>query len=1000
MRDPVQPELRDRLQRSLASTYVIERELGGGGMSRVFLATETALDRPVVLKVLPPELAQAVSTERFRQEIRVAARLQHPHIVALLSAGATDGLLYYTMPYVDGESLRARLARAGELPLREAVRVLRDVAAALAYAHHHGVIHRDIKPDNVLLSDGEALVTDFGVAKALSASAADEESGLTSVGVALGTPAYMAPEQAAADPHLDHRADLYAFGCLAYEVLTGTPPFVGRTPASLLAAHAAEMPEPVERRRPALPPRLAAAVMGCLGKRPADRPQSAGEVLESLAAIATPGEDTSATRARTRERLSLGGSRRRAVFLAGLAALAIAGVVAMDRIRGASAPAGLDADLVAVAPFDALGPGLDVWREGFVDLLSRSLDGAGTLRTVSPTVVIRRWGSGRSDPASAAELGLATGAGLAVYGTLVASGKDSVRLSASVLDVPNGESIGEVQLIGDAQRMDALSDSLTVALLRELGRTRPIVAVRAAGLRATSLPALKAFLEGERHYRRGDWDSANAAYERTLTLDSTFVPALRHLALSLSWRLYEGSELYKSYILRAAALNRGLPRRDSILLTADSNFVALHSGADSLAADVRRSIVKRLFGTLADATRLYPDDPEAWHAMGEARMHLGHLARATMPQMLEAFDRAIALDSSFGSPWVHAMELGPALQGVDAWDKYLGPYLAHVRVPPGRDSTLRLIDLLLHPGSGQKPRTDSLLRSAPASRLVDALFITYRLLDSGETAVRLSRELATRKPPNRADSLRWSQYIVTNLAYRGHVREAGLIIPRIRNLVFVTDLTSELALLGAIPAATADSIFDEGLERDPLWLPGSPPTGGGPSSIAYALPWWAARRDTAKLQRFAGRVESEDRSSLPHGRLEWLQFLTNAVPAYMALARGDTSAAIGHFVGLPRDLDTPDALERLTQGVVLARRGRDAEALEVLDLAFPEFWASPLRIVAHLETARAAERLGQRERAMGDYQRVLEAWRHADPELQPHVDEARTALARLASEGS
>ena len=281
-------DLTVRLQSSLTGLYTLDRELGGGGMSRVFLATETALDRTVVLKVLPPELAQAVSTERFRQEIRLAARLHHPHIVPLLAAGQTDGLLYYTMPFVEGESLRAQLAASGELPVHEAVRLLRDVAAALAYAHERGIVHRDIKPDNVLIAGGEGLVTDFGVAKALSAAATDQGSGLTSLGVALGTPAYMAPEQAAADPHVDQRADIYAFGCLAYELLTGQPPFVGRTPQALLAAQATQAPESCERRRPGLPPDLTGLVMRCLGKRPADRPQTAVEVLHTLDGVLTP----------------------------------------------------------------------------------------------------------------------------------------------------------------------------------------------------------------------------------------------------------------------------------------------------------------------------------------------------------------------------------------------------------------------------------------------------------------------------------------------------------------------------------------------------------------------------------------------------------------------------------------------------------------------------------------------------------------------------------------
>jgi serine/threonine-protein kinase len=210
----------ERLQAALVSTFRIERELGGGGMSRVFLATEIALDREVVVKVLPPELAHAVSADRFRQEIRLAARLSHPHIVQLLSAGQAGDLLYYTMPFVEGESLRTQLARSGELPTREAVRLLREVADALAYAHAHSLVHRDIKPDNVLLSSGHAVVTDFGVAKALSASATGSGSGLTSLGVALGTPAYMAPEQVTGEG-IDARADVHALAAVAYQLLTG-----------------------------------------------------------------------------------------------------------------------------------------------------------------------------------------------------------------------------------------------------------------------------------------------------------------------------------------------------------------------------------------------------------------------------------------------------------------------------------------------------------------------------------------------------------------------------------------------------------------------------------------------------------------------------------------------------------------------------------------------------------------------------------------------------------
>ncbi|MDP9178891.1 MAG: protein kinase, partial [Gemmatimonadota bacterium] len=279
-----------QLQSTLGNAYQIERELGGGGMSRVFVATETAFGRRVVIKLLPPELTEGMSVERFKREIALAARLQHPHIVPVHAAGETGGLPYFTMPFVDGDSLRARLLKGGALGVTEAIGVMRDVAKALAYAHDSGVVHRDIKPDNVLLTGGSAVVTDFGVAKALSASKMSAPEGtLTQVGTSLGTPAYMAPEQAAADPDSDHRADIYAFGVMAYEMLAGHPPFHGRTPQKLLAAQMGERPEPIEAARPDLPPLLAQIVMKCLEKEPDQRPQSALDLVRILDTVTSGG---------------------------------------------------------------------------------------------------------------------------------------------------------------------------------------------------------------------------------------------------------------------------------------------------------------------------------------------------------------------------------------------------------------------------------------------------------------------------------------------------------------------------------------------------------------------------------------------------------------------------------------------------------------------------------------------------------------------------------------
>ena len=285
-------DLRPRLEKALAGTYTFERELGGGGMSRTYLVREKALDRRVVVKVLAPELLAGISVERFRREVLLAAQLQHPHVVPVLTAGDTDGLPWFTMPYVDGDSLRHRLAH-GPMGIGEVVGILRDVARALAYAHSHGVVHRDIKPDNVLLSAGSATVTDFGIAKAINAARGTEGPGfrteLTVAGTSIGTPTYMAPEQAAGDPATDHRADIYSFGAMAYELLAGHPPFHGLTPSKLLTAHMAERPRDVRTLRADCPETLAALVMQCLEKEADARPQQAGDLARVLENITSSG---------------------------------------------------------------------------------------------------------------------------------------------------------------------------------------------------------------------------------------------------------------------------------------------------------------------------------------------------------------------------------------------------------------------------------------------------------------------------------------------------------------------------------------------------------------------------------------------------------------------------------------------------------------------------------------------------------------------------------------
>jgi Tol biopolymer transport system component len=321
-----------RLVAALSDRYRIQRELGEGGMATVYLAEDLRHHRPVAIKALRPELAATLGPERFTQEIEIAARLQHPHILPVHDSGEAGGLLFYVMPYVEGESLRDRLTKHGELPIHEAVRLLVEVAEALAYAHAHGVVHRDIKPENIMVSGRHALIMDFGVAKAVSEAA--DRNRLTATGVALGTPMYMAPEQASAEPNVDQRVDIYALGVLGYELLTGSPPFSGGTPRQILAAQVTTTPEPLTARRPTVSAALGSVIMRALEKRPADRWQTADEMLARLEPLAGPSRGM--TPAETRPVQAAAGRRSRRPLLIGggivvVVALAVAAVVLSRR---------------------------------------------------------------------------------------------------------------------------------------------------------------------------------------------------------------------------------------------------------------------------------------------------------------------------------------------------------------------------------------------------------------------------------------------------------------------------------------------------------------------------------------------------------------------------------------------------------------------------------------------------------------------------------------------
>jgi TolB-like protein/tetratricopeptide (TPR) repeat protein len=436
-------DLRATLERTLGDTYAFERELGGGGMSRVFLAEDRALERRVVVKVLKHDMAEGVSVDRFRREIQLAAKLQHPHIVPLLASGEIASTPYFTMPFIEGESLRERLSRQGELPINEAARILRHVAAALSYAHKHGVVHRDIKPDNVMLADEFALVTDFGVAKALTASAPTATTGgggLTSLGLAIGTPAYMAPEQAVADPNVDHRADIYSWGIMAYEMLTGWPPFSGMSAQATLAAQAIQKPEPIQTKRPGVPPVLADLVMRSLEKRPSDRPQTASELLQALDLVATTSGGTAATSV-----LPAAARGSRLPLMIGAAAVAIAAIAIFLFTRNRP-PAGATAlpaaattsqalSSVAVLPLRNLGGDTaDVYfSDGMTDELTNALAKLPGLKVASRTSAYTFKGKN----ADVGAIGRALNVQAVLEGSVRRAG-NQLRVSAQLTSVSDG----------------------------------------------------------------------------------------------------------------------------------------------------------------------------------------------------------------------------------------------------------------------------------------------------------------------------------------------------------------------------------------------------------------------------------------------------------------------------------------------------------------------------------------------------------------------------------
>jgi TolB-like protein len=535
--------------------FRIERELEGGGMSRVFIAIDRELSRRIVVKVLPPELLTDLSLERFRREIRIAASLQHPNIVPLLSAGQTATLTYYTMPYVAGETLRQRLARAAAsgsplLPLDEVVRILREVVRALAYAHRHDVVHRDIKPENILLADDAVVVTDFGVAKALTAARFGGTGGtavaITETGGFVGTPAYMAPEQAAGDPAADHRADIYSLGVLAYEMLTGAPPFRGRTAGEMVLAHASATPAPIDLARSDVPLSLSRAVMRCLAKTPAERPSRAIQLRDVLDSIG-PGRGKWSA-GRIRRHLPIVAVFVAAVLLAGARAITAAHPVESRWIAmlATRPPTMLRTNRYVVKPFTNMtgDPTLDVLGDEVADFVGDALQ----LRVTGIEVV--DWRATQAGmavvdhipwfmrPFRSKERALAyeSGAGMLITGRIYRDA-DQLRLHTEMTDVVTHRKLQTIQDV--AGRASDPRDLIRAAQARIVGAVgllsdASVTNPPGAYSDPPSLEGYAAMREGMRAYFRGD-GSMYAHFHAAERMDPTWVTPTLFVAYVDGW---------------------------------------------------------------------------------------------------------------------------------------------------------------------------------------------------------------------------------------------------------------------------------------------------------------------------------------------------------------------------------------------------------------------------------------------------------------------------------
>jgi tetratricopeptide (TPR) repeat protein len=1049
--------LQEQLQRSLGGTYRIERELGGGGMSRVFVARDESLRRNVVVKVLPPDLVAGVNAERFNREIELAAGLQHPHIVQVLTAGQMDGVPYYTMPFVDGESLRARLSRGGALPMTEVIGVLRDVSKALAYAHGRGIVHRDIKPDNVLLSGGSATVADFGIAKAISAARTAAPGGtLTQIGTSIGTPAYMAPEQAAADPATDHRADLYSFGCVAYEVLTGRPPFVASSPQRLLAAHMGEVPQPVAELRPDTPAVLADLVMRCLAKDANARPQQASDIVRVLETV------TSGSGHEAMPSALLGG---RGMLRKALAIYAVAFVIVAVVAKAAIVGIGLP-DWVFPGALIVMALGLPVILfTAYVNATTRraytatptytpggtpSMAG-GTMATIalkaSPHVSWRRTALG-----GAWALGgfvLLIGAymvlrafGIGPAGSLLASGafdKDERIIVADFPSPANDSALGPVvtdafrTALGQSQSIVVLQQTTMRDVLLRMQKPANVPVDFALAREIASREGVKAVIDGKLIGVGGKYAislrmlSAQsgeelASFRETANDQSEILPTIDKLAKEVRAKIGESLkkvqttpaleqvttpslDALKKYVQgsRAIAMDGDWSRGVALLEEAITVDTAFAMAFRRLAVEYNNRGMGEKAGVLLEKAFLHRDrlsDAERYLVTGSYYQNGIHQdlskARIAYEQLLEIQPKSTPALNNLANIYRYHQDEAKAAE----------LYARAIKVGP--PSAVFFMNLARSQSAlGQHDSAvatlDAFAQTFPTNPYVaemkSELYWTRKMFDSSEAIA--TRGRATSSDPSVTEDLVY--YLASAARLRGRIADSRRLT-REAYAIGASRHEDGAELMGAIEDAAASSWFLNDTTRairsldsvaTARQLDSLPPSVDFPLRLLTFSYARARRGDKARLAM--ARWE-KTRQVVKNSRDSLAR---HAMQGEIALAEGRYPEATHEFRAA---LSAGDCwtcwLPRLASAYDLAGNADSAIAVFERYIDFPGMGKN---IDDGLYLAGSHKRLGELYEAKGDRQRAarhyttfVELWKKADPELQPQVNEVRKRLARLS----